>query len=147
MGLKYYVPKNHEDLAGCEGFYIENLIFYGTNDFENSWDGAVGSLAKKLKSFLPQMKIVNDWQSEMGICRYVLLESDDVQIITGDDERYFSIFVIIPEKTVMRDFVNREYEQVCNVLRSYLLRTFSEVSCRKNTWNLELITEKRRRTV
>ena len=149
MGHRYWMPENHENLAACEGFYIENKIFFGM-DIPNTkqWDKSIAELVTKLKRFIPGMDTVNDWKSNSGIHRYILLCNDSAEIILGEDEHYASIFLIILESRDDDTKAKREFKSILESLRNYLMHKYpNEVYRRKNTWNLELVKTKRRLVV
>jgi len=142
MGHKYYMPENHENLSVCEGFYIGNKVFFGAGEpSEEQWNSSMAELVMKVKRFLPEFRIINEWESGMGIRRYVLMRNDLMEIIMGEDEEYASIFLIIPETCQSEAKAKCEFEKTFKILKSFLMHKYPEqVYRRKNTWNLELLT-------
>jgi hypothetical protein len=143
MGNKYWTPENAQNLKGCEGFYIENKVFFGMQiPGECQWDESLSELVLKLKRFIPSMRVIDDWENCCGIHRYVLLRNELVEIVFGEDEHYAPIFLIIPESCTDTEKAKREFKNALEPLKHYLLRKYpNQVYRRKNTWNLELVTD------
>lgn len=139
MGLMYFMPENYQSLEACEGFYIGNKAFFGTEvPNEVNLDESISDFIKKLKRFIPNMSAVNDRDNNMGISRLVLLKNPLMQIVMGDDERYTAIFLIIPESCEDIRQAKREFDGTLKILRNYLIRKYpNAVYKRKNTLNLE----------
>jgi hypothetical protein len=144
MGHKYWLPEDYKNLTAFDGFYIENKVFFDTNEpNQEQWDNSITDFIKKIKRFLPSMRIVNEWETSMGTRRYVLmrLRNETLSLIMGEDEHYAAIFLILPECSEDYMRFKREFEKTLGELRKYLLYKYpNAVYKRKNTWNLELVT-------
>jgi hypothetical protein len=89
------------------------------------------------------MRIVNEWETGMGIRRYTLmrLRDESLSLIMGEDEHYAAIFLILPECCEDYTRYKREFDKILCELRKFLMYRYpNEVYKRKNTWNLELVT-------
>lgn len=144
MGLRYYLPENYENLQACEGFYIDNKAFFGTDEPDTEqWDSVLAHFTEKIHRFVPTLKQFIKWESCMGISRLILLKGHNVQVVLGDDERYVSIFVIIPENCLLSESAEHEFQNAHFAISNYLARKYPEkVFKRKNTWNLEPLSIK-----
>jgi hypothetical protein len=148
MGNMYWTPQNHDKLVACEGFFIENRIFFGMMmpDTEQ-WDKSIGEFVTKLNRFLPTMRVVNDWENSMGVSRYVLMRNESAEVILGEDDNYAPIYLVIPEHCSDVMTAKRAFRGIQESLVGYLTKKYpNQVFRRKNTWNLELIKPKRRTT-
>ncbi|MCL2637522.1 MAG: hypothetical protein FWD48_04045 [Oscillospiraceae bacterium] len=154
MGYKYWMPEDYESLTAFDGFYIENKVFFGASEpTQEQWDNSIADFIKKLKRFLPKMRIVNEWETGLGVRRYVLmrLRDETLSLVMGEDEHYAAIFLILPECCEDYERFKREFDKNLSEIRKFLLYKYpNEVYKRKNTWNLELVTaekNERRRLV
>lgn len=147
MGHMYWMPEDYKSLTACEGFYIENKVFFGASEpSQEQWENSIADFIKKIKRFLPSMRIVNEWETGLGVRRYTLmrLRDETLSLIIGEDEHYAAIFLIIPECSEDYQRYKREFEKILNELRNFLLYKYpNEVYKRKNTWNLELVTKEK----
>jgi hypothetical protein len=155
MGHKFWLPEDYKNLTAFDGFYIANKVFFGSSEpTQEQWDNSIADFIKKVKRFLPSMRIINEWETGMGVRRYTLmrLRNETLSLIMGEDEHYAAIFLILPE--CCEDYIRfkKEFDKILNELRKFLLYKYpNEVYKRKNTWNLELIagniSERRRMIV
>ncbi len=137
MGARgYYQPPGHENLAGCDGFYVDNSVLYQSGDIESDWAALTARFCESMTAACPDLRVVNAWKSrDLGQSRYVLLSNRYLDIMLETQDDYTAFYAIIPEDCDCVPMAKRVFRSYVNALRRVLTGLYpGHVRKRKNAW-------------
>ena len=120
MGRGYWLPPADENLAACDGFYIEAEAVY-TGDPYDDWEKFINTLSVKLSYREKTLEKICAWKPcGAGQSRYVVLRNRHVDIIADDADGYVAVYAVIPEDCEYPGFAKRSFPQYVSLLQKVL---------------------------
>lgn len=140
MGRGYWLPPAHENLAACDGFYVEAEAIY-TSDPYDDWEKFINTLSAKLSYRENTLKKICEWKScGAGQSRYVVLQNRHVDIIADDADGYVAVYVIIPEYCTHPGYAKRSFPQYLSLLQNVLTEMYpGSVHKRLNSQHIKAV--------
>ena len=90
----YWRPPAYENLAACDGFYIEAEAVY-TGDPYDDWEKFINTLSVKLSYREKTLEKICAWKPcGAGQSRYVVLRNRHVDIIADDADGYVAVYAL-----------------------------------------------------
>lgn len=124
MGRGYWYPPNGENLAACDGFFIDAQAVY-QKEIENDWNAFLSTVCEGMRRKDPNLQTVKNWETvDAGTARYVLLTDGSVEVIAEDTDGYVAVFVIIPETTRNKEKAKRMFGKYYSDLKKLLCDSY-----------------------
>lgn len=124
MGRGYWLPPSYENLAACDGFYIDAGAVYTDNPYDD-WEKFINTLSFKLSYREKTLKKICAWKPcGAGQSRFVVLQNRHVDIIADDADGYVAVYVIIPEDCEHPGFAKRSFPQYLSLLQTVLTEMY-----------------------
>ncbi len=140
MGLGYWLPPQHEELAAFDGFFIDGKAVY-TDEPNADWEKFLESLFKKLNFRDNTLQKMCNWKScGMGQSYFVLAYNRQVEIIAEDTDGNIAVYAIIPEDCEAPGFAKRSFPKYITLLFNTLTEMYpGAISKRTNARKLTLV--------
>lgn len=124
MGRGYWLPPQSENLAACDGFYVDSKAVYTMNP-DAEWEAFLEKLAQRLIEKEHTLRKVQRWQScDAGQCRFVVLQNRSFDIIAEDVDDYIAVYVIIPEDCPTPGYAKRSFGRYMELLKEVLTELY-----------------------
>lgn len=124
MGRGYWLPPSCENLAACDGFYVDADAVYTTGP-DQDWGKFIDTLSVKLSYREKTLTKTCAWKScGAGQSRFVVLQNRHIDIIAEDADGYIAVYVIIPEDCEHPGFAKRSFPQYVSLLQKVLTEMY-----------------------
>lgn len=131
MGRGYWLPPQSENLAACDGFYIDTKAVY-IKDPDTDWPDFLDALSRQMIIKERTLRKVQRWKScDAGQCRFVVLQNRSFDIIAEDVDDYIAVYVIIPEDCPTPGYAQRSFKRYVEMLKEVLTALYPGSVCKR----------------
>lgn len=138
MGRGFWLPPGAENLPLYDGFYVDSHAVYTGDDLTSDWQTFLEKVCNKMQQ--DGFQKVCEWvPCDLGQSRFVLFQSDLLQIISEDADGYIAVYVIVPENCASKR-VQQVFGNTLQKLRLVLTGLYpGAVSRRLNSQHTERV--------
>lgn len=124
MGRGYWLPPQSENLAACDGFYIDSSAVYG-NDQNAGWTEFLEKFSRRMIVKERTLRKIQRWHSYgAGQGRFIVLRNRSFDIIAEDVDDYIAVYVIIPEDCPTPGHALRSFKRYVEITQEVLTELY-----------------------